>query len=106
STDALNMEGVRKKYGDGEVAVRAVLAGADLLLMPYDLRKAYQAVLGAVKQGRISRDRLDQSVTRLLTLKQKRGLLAGAPVASAAEAARVLRSPEHRRLAAKVREAD
>ncbi|NUP83677.1 MAG: beta-hexosaminidase [Nonomuraea sp.] len=106
STDALNMEGVRKKYGDGEVAVRAVLAGADLLLMPYDLRKAYQAVLGAVKAGRISRDRLDQSVTRLLTLKQKRGLLAKAPVASAEEAARVLRSPEHRRLAAKVREAD
>ncbi|MFI7417391.1 glycoside hydrolase family 3 protein [Nonomuraea sp. NPDC049684] len=105
STDALNMEGVRKKYGDGEVAVRAVLAGADLLLMPYDLGKAYQAVLAAVKSGRISEDRLDQSVVRLLRLKQKRGLLPAAPVASAQQAAGVLRSPEHRRLAAKVRAA-
>ncbi|MFC4115417.1 beta-N-acetylhexosaminidase [Nonomuraea zeae] len=102
STDALNMAGVRKKYNDGEIAVRAVLAGADLLLMPNDLPKAYQAVLAAVKSGRISTQRLDQSVTRLLKLKQARGTLTEAPVASAAEAARVLRSAEHRKLAAKV----
>ncbi|SDH75913.1 beta-N-acetylhexosaminidase [Nonomuraea jiangxiensis] len=102
STDALNMDGVRKKYNDGEIAVRAVLAGADLLLMPNDLPRAYQAVLSAVKSGRISERRLDQSVTRLLTLKQHRGLLTEARAASATEAARVLRSAEHRRLAAKV----
>ncbi|MEV5889735.1 beta-N-acetylhexosaminidase [Nonomuraea fuscirosea] len=102
STDALNMAGVRKKYDDGEIAVRAVLAGADLLLMPNDLPKAYKAVLGAVKSGRISRERLDQSVTRLLTLKQNRGLLAEAPVASAERAAGVLRSSAHRKLAARV----
>ncbi|RVX47492.1 beta-N-acetylhexosaminidase [Nonomuraea polychroma] len=101
STDALNMAGVRQKYNDGEIAVRAVLAGADLLLMPNDLPKAYQAVLAAVKSGRISKERLDQSVTRLLTLKQARGLLTGAPTASAEEAARVLRSAEHRKLAAR-----
>ncbi len=102
STDALNMEGVRKKYSDGEVAVRAVLAGADLLLMPNDFGKAYQSVLGAVRSGRISQQRLDESVTRLLTLKQAKGLLDRRPVASAEEAARVLRSAEHRRLAARV----
>ncbi|MGI5283777.1 beta-N-acetylhexosaminidase [Nonomuraea polychroma] len=101
STDALNMAGVRQKYNDGEIAVRAVLAGADLLLMPNDLPKAYQAVLAAVKSGRINKDRLDQSVTRLLTLKQTRGLLTEAPTASAEEAARVLRSAEHRKLAAR-----
>ncbi|WP_246063896.1 beta-N-acetylhexosaminidase [Nonomuraea longispora] len=102
STDALNMGGARTKYDDGEVAVRAVLAGADLLLMPNDLPKAHRAVLAAVKSGRISEQRLDQSVTRLLTLKQSKGLLAEAPVASAEEAARVLRSSEHRKLAARV----
>ncbi|MGP4096303.1 beta-N-acetylhexosaminidase [Nonomuraea sp. KM90] len=101
STDALNMAGVRKKYNDGEIAVRAVLAGADLLLMPNDLPRAYEAVLAAVKSGRISEQRLDQSVTRLLTLKQNKGLLTEAPVASAEEAAGVLRSAEHRRLAAR-----
>ncbi|MET8001483.1 beta-N-acetylhexosaminidase [Nonomuraea glycinis] len=102
STDALNMAGVREKYGDGEVAVRAVLAGADLLLMPYDLPKAYNAVLAAAKSGRISEQRLDQSVTRLLKLKQARGLLAEPPVASVKEAAKVVRSPAHRKLAASV----
>ncbi|GAA2214313.1 hypothetical protein GCM10009850_097780 [Nonomuraea monospora] len=101
STDALNMAGVRKKYNDGEIAVRAVLAGADLLLMPNDLPRAYSAVLTAVKSGRISKERLDESVTRLLTLKQTRGLLTEAPVASAERAAEVLRSPEHRKLAAR-----
>jgi beta-N-acetylhexosaminidase len=102
STDALNMAGVREKYGDGEVAVRAVLAGADLLLMPYDLPKAYNAVLSAAKSGRISERRLDESVTRLLTLKQARGLLTERPVASAKEAAQVVRSAAHRKLAASV----
>lgn len=102
STDALNMGGARTKYSDGEVAVRAVLAGADLLLMPQDFPKAYDAVLAAVKSGRISEARLDQSVTRLLKLRDRRGFLREAPVASAAEAARVLRSAEHRRLAARI----
>jgi beta-N-acetylhexosaminidase len=99
STDALNMDGVRKKYDDGEVAVRAVLAGADLLLMPYDLKKAHTAVVAAVKSGRISKERLDASVTRLLTLRQKRGFLTEAPRVSAERAATVLRSAKHRRLA-------
>ncbi|MEU7861538.1 beta-N-acetylhexosaminidase [Nonomuraea sp. NPDC049141] len=102
STDALNMEGVRKKYNDAEIPVRAIQAGADLLLMPNDLPKAYNAVLAAVKSGKISQQRLDESVTRLLKLKQGRGLLPKAPVASAAQAAKVLRGAEHRRLAARV----
>ncbi|MEO3812933.1 glycoside hydrolase family 3 N-terminal domain-containing protein [Sphaerisporangium sp. B11E5] len=95
STDALDMAGVRKKYGDAEVAVRAVLAGVDLLLMPPDLPKAYAAVLAAVKSGRITEDRLDASVTRLLTLKAERGILS-APEADPAGAEAVLRSKEHR----------
>ncbi|MEU6407245.1 glycoside hydrolase family 3 protein [Microbispora sp. NPDC046933] len=74
STDALDMAGVRKKYGDAEVAVRAVLAGADMLLMPPNLPKAYDAVLDAVKSGRITERRIDESVLRILRLKDKRGL--------------------------------
>ncbi|MEU9886805.1 glycoside hydrolase family 3 N-terminal domain-containing protein [Sphaerisporangium sp. NPDC051011] len=94
-TDALDMAGVREKYGDAEVAVRAILAGVDLLLMPPDFLAAYGAVLAAVKSGRISADRLDRSVTRLLALKESRGILT-APAADADEAAGVLRSKEHR----------
>ncbi|MGV9775992.1 beta-N-acetylhexosaminidase [Streptosporangium sp. NPDC003464] len=99
STDALDMAGVRKKYGDGQVAVRAIQAGADLLLMPPDFPTAYQAVLAAVKSGKISAARLDQSVRRLLKLKAARGLLDRAPVADPARAERVLRSAEHRKVA-------
>jgi beta-N-acetylhexosaminidase len=95
STDALDMAGVREKYGDAEAAVRAVLAGVDLLLMPPDLPKAYGAVLAAVKSGRITRDRLDASVTRLLRLKATRGVLDG-PKADLGDAEDVLRSTEHR----------
>ncbi|MEZ7129373.1 beta-N-acetylhexosaminidase [Nonomuraea sp. AD125B] len=105
STDALNMAGVRQKYNDGEIAVRAVLAGADLLLMPNDLPKAYDAVLAAVKSGRISERRLDQSVTRLLKLKQAKGYLAEAPTASVSRANDVLRSAAHRKLTARVKSA-
>lgn len=103
STDALNMAGARVKYDDGEVAVRAVLAGADLLLMPNHLPEQYQAVLKAVESGRISQKRLDQSVTRILTLKKERGLLGKTPVVSAEKAAQVVRSAEHRKVAERVR---
>ncbi|GGO12197.1 hypothetical protein GCM10010116_24460 [Microbispora rosea subsp. aerata] len=96
TTDALDMAGVRKKYGDAEVAVRAVLAGADILLMPPNLPKAYDAVLDAVKSGRISERRLDESVLRILRLKEKRGLFG--PVRTDPGA---LRSAEHRRVAAR-----
>jgi beta-N-acetylhexosaminidase len=99
STDALDMKGVREKYSDGEVAVRAVLAGADLLLMTPDMPEAHAAVLAAVKSGRISATRLDQSVRRLLDLKAARGLLNEAPVADPEEAERVLDSAAHRRVA-------
>lgn len=99
STDALDMAGVRKKYRDGEVAVRAIQAGVDLLLMPPDYREARRALLAAVASGKISEARLDQSVRRLLTLKAARGLLEEAPVADPAKAERVLRSAEHFKVA-------
>jgi beta-N-acetylhexosaminidase len=101
STDSLQMQGVRERYGDGEVAVRAVLAGADLLLMPPDFGKAYRAVLAAVKSGRISAERLDASVARLLTLKERRGILDAGP-ADADRAAEVLKSAAHREVARRI----
>ncbi|MGW0589226.1 glycoside hydrolase family 3 protein [Streptosporangium sp. NPDC002607] len=99
STDALDMAGVRKRYGDGEVAVRAIQAGVDLLLMPPDYREARGALLAAVKSGKISEARLDQSVRRLLKLKAARGLLERAPVADPARAEQVLRSAGHLKVA-------
>ncbi len=77
-TDALDMAGARKSYGDGEIAVRALLAGADQLLMPADLDVAVAAVRAAVESGRVPMRRLDEAVARILTLKDRLGLLTGA----------------------------
>ncbi|ASU85460.1 glycosyl hydrolase [Nocardiopsis gilva YIM 90087] len=80
TTDALNMEGVRQAHDDGENAVRAILAGADQLLMPPDPKAAVSAVTDAVKEGRISEERLDESVLRILKLKARRGVIGAEPV--------------------------
>ncbi|MCZ6753891.1 MAG: hypothetical protein O7E49_01145, partial [Gemmatimonadetes bacterium] len=73
-TDALNMAGVVRRYGEGESAVLALLAGADLLLQPGDPAIAIDAVVQAMAAGRISQERLDRSVRRMLALKQQQGL--------------------------------
>jgi beta-N-acetylhexosaminidase len=73
-TDALNMQGVVSKYGAGEAAVLAFEAGADLLLMPADAGQALDALTDAVNSGRVSEARLDQSVRKLLAVKQRLGL--------------------------------
>ena len=73
-TDALEMGGIAKGYKQGEASVRAIEAGADVLLMPSDPHAAIEGVLAAVKSGRITKQRLDASVARLLTAKLRVGL--------------------------------
>ncbi len=73
-TDALNMGGVVSKYGAGEATVLAFLAGADLLLMPVNAAEAIDAMESAVTSGRIRRERLDESVRRVLEWKKRLGL--------------------------------
>lgn len=68
-TDGLDMKALTDKYSAGEVAVRAVLAGNDLLLLPPDVRGAQQALLAALKSGRLPRERAVDAVTRILTVK-------------------------------------
>jgi beta-N-acetylhexosaminidase len=73
-TDALMMGPIASRYGAGEAAVRALLAGSDLLLMPTDADSAVAAVAAAVASGRITTARLDESVRRVLEIKYKLGL--------------------------------
>lgn len=75
-TDSLAMGAVTDTYAPDEAAVLALQAGADLLLMPAGLAQAYDGVLAAVEDGRLSEARLDESVRRILALKQQAGLLA------------------------------
>jgi beta-glucosidase-like glycosyl hydrolase/CubicO group peptidase (beta-lactamase class C family) len=73
-TDAMDMGGITVRYAPGDAAVRAFLAGADALLMPPVPDAAYDALLGGAKSGRISQDRLDASVRRILSAKAALGL--------------------------------
>jgi beta-N-acetylhexosaminidase len=104
TTDALNMEGVRQRHDDGEVAVRVVEAGVDQLLMPPDPGAAVSAIREAVGSGRLTEERVDQSVLRILTLKEKRGILE-AESADPAQAAEALEEPEHAEAAQRVADA-
>lgn len=73
-TDDLTMGAITDRYGAGEAAVLAVLAGNDLLCT-FDYRAQYTAVLEAVRSGRISEEILGQSVCRILQWKHDLGLL-------------------------------
>lgn len=74
-TDSLQMKAVTDACGSGQAAVLAVRAGVDILLCPEDLKEAADALLEAVEAGEISEERLDESVMRILKLKEKRGIL-------------------------------
>lgn len=67
-TDALDMAGVAGRYGSGAAAVRAVQAGADLLLMPADPGAAIDALASAVVDGTLTRDRLERSAAKTVAL--------------------------------------
>jgi beta-N-acetylhexosaminidase len=73
-TDALDMGALVSAFGAGEAAVLALAAGADLLLQPAGAATAVNAIVRAVESGRISRERLDRSVRRVLAVKQRLGL--------------------------------
>lgn len=68
-TDYLNDKNIVKNYSAADAAVKAIQAGADLLLEPDDLEAAYEGVLKAVKKGDITEDRLDESIYRILRVK-------------------------------------
>ncbi len=70
-TDALNMGAITRRYPPGEAAVLALAAGTDLLLMPEDFQAAYGGVLEAVRSGRISQERLEQSLFRIFLAKME-----------------------------------
>ncbi|RFU43346.1 glycoside hydrolase family 3 protein, partial [Actinomadura logoneensis] len=95
-TDALDMQGVRDKYGDDRVPVLALKAGVDVLLKPPAGKFATQldAVVAAVRGGELTEDRIDRSVYRVLELKQRRGLFTD-PYVDESRVGRVVGAPEH-----------
>lgn len=68
-TDALNMGAITEYYTSEEACVKALKAGADMLLMPQDFTEAYEGVLAAVKDGTISEERINDSLARVYRIK-------------------------------------
>ena len=68
-TDSLAMQAVTDQYSSQEAAIQSFQAGADILLMPDDYREAFQGMVEAVKSGKISEDRINESVLKILKLK-------------------------------------
>ena len=100
-TDAMVMHGVSSRYHVGESTVLAVKAGVDLVLMPEDPDIAINAIVGAVRRGELSEDRIDHSVRKLLEMKQWIGLDRHRMV-DLERVSEVVSSPEHRALAKEI----
>ena len=76
-TDDMDMGALAKHYTFGDMAVQSILAGSDILLVCHEyehMQEAYNGLMKAVKDGRISKERLDESVKRILLMKMSRGL--------------------------------
>ncbi len=80
-TDGLEMQGIIERYGAGEAAVRAIVAGADMVMVlwfPEKKLEVQRALIDAVKSGRLPMARLDQAVRRVLEHKARAGLFSKA----------------------------
>ena len=76
-TDDMDMGALAKHYTFGDMAVQSILAGSDILLVCHEyehMQEAYNGLMKAVKDGRISKERLDKSVKRILLMKMSRGM--------------------------------
>ena len=89
-TDSLYMRGISLQYNLGEAAVLSIIAGDDLLEGAWDsasMSEMLNAIKAAMQQGRISQARIDQSVRRILLLKQQYGLLPAPEISGSEHAA-------------------
>ncbi len=76
-TDGMEMGGLTKSAWAGESAIRAVEAGADILLLPLDINKTIDAIEEAVIMGRISENRINSSIEKIWKIKNDMGVLNG-----------------------------
>lgn len=68
-TDALNMKAITSQYNSAEAAVLTIQAGADMILMPDNFQMAYYGVLEAVENGKITEERIEESLRRIYRVK-------------------------------------
>lgn len=74
-TDSQQMGAITDHYTAAEAAVKAVTAGADMILMPADLQQAHEGLQLAVRDGLLTERRIDESVLRILLTKLQYGII-------------------------------
>jgi len=74
-TDSFSMGAITEEYDPGDAAVMAINAGADMILMPEDPVSVHDTLLSAVESGKISKERMEESVRKILSLKKQKGLI-------------------------------
>ncbi|UKN01940.1 serine hydrolase [Paracrocinitomix mangrovi] len=79
-TDAMMMKGVSDHYGAGDMDVRALMAGNDIILFPLDVPLAVTKIEAAVKNGEITETELDEKVLRILKAKEWAGISIFEPI--------------------------
>ncbi|MGM0507245.1 MAG: glycoside hydrolase family 3 protein [Bacteroidota bacterium] len=100
-TDALDMQGIDHFFDRSEAAIRAVKAGADIILLPPDPVVAHEAIVSAVRLGEISEERINTSVRRILAAKEAVGLTRYQP-SDANDIRRTVGIQSHRELALEI----
>ena len=97
-TDAL-VAGALKQWNSRQLAVRAIRAGNDMLLMPPNIKQAIKGLISAVRSGRITHKRIDQSVERILEMKQNAGILTSPKAAKKKARKNIVGIPAHLKVA-------
>jgi beta-glucosidase-like glycosyl hydrolase/CubicO group peptidase (beta-lactamase class C family) len=100
-TDGLEMNGISNYYAPGEAVVRALQSGADVLLLSPDEMTAIDGLTKAVQSGRITEERIEQSVRKILTLKLEHGLFEN-PFIDIQSLRRKIHTPEFREIANRI----
>ena len=110
-SDSVTMGGLSDVLGDRSAAVAVVAAGGDIVLTPARPERAREALLAAIRDGRIPEERIDASVRRILRVKLDRGILVPDdevftrrfPNLQGLDPAEVLSAPAHREVVAEIR---
>ncbi len=81
-TDALEMKGVTKNFGNGEVEAEALLAGNDMLLLPENIEASITAIKQYMADGRLNKKQVETSIKKILAAKYRLGLTSYTPIST------------------------
>lgn len=81
-TDALEMKGVTKNFGNGQVEAEALVAGNDMLLLPENIEASITAIKQYMADGRLNKNQVETSIKKVLAAKYRLGLTSYTPIST------------------------